>query len=455
MLFNKYQYNQDSVKRRGYSQTCIAYDEQGDRFFVKWILGIEKNSTKSKILSDKLRHLQKVTHPLLPTIMDYGFDEELSTYAVVYQFIDACSLEDSVGESDFNIMLIGLSDVADCLCKLHVSGSISHGDLTPANILIDNQQNFYLIDFGLSDITNTLSQEQNLQIFAREFAAPEKFSKSKKCFPYQSDIFSFGKIIEWLFNQYYRSLQDEQSGFLRERILAENPEARPSWKEVVSFMNRLRSNTNTKYIFTTFGSKLESSQLKSDVISDLNFCKPSFDISISQRELGKLHLWIYSKKYKVEALYVEDKTPQLNLLTDRMMLSQMNNCGAGETSITLAPNGKFYVCPAFYYEDENDSIGDLEHGLNIKNKQLYRLDHAPICRHCDAWQCKRCIWLNRKTTLEVNTPSHEQCVMAHLERNASRKLLNNIRKHGTFLPEQEEIKEINYLDPFDKRDEWI
>ena len=307
MLFNKYQYNQDSVKRRGYSQTCIAYDEQGDRFFVKWILGIEKNSTKSKILSDKLRHLQKVTHPLLPTIMDYGFDEELSTYAVVYQFIDACSLEDSVGESDFNIMLIGLSDVADCLCKLHVSGSISHGDLTPANILIDNQQNFYLIDFGLSDITNTLSQEQNLQIFAREFAAPEKFSKSKKCFPYQSDIFSFGKIIEWLFNQYYRSLQDEQSGFLRERILAENPEARPSWKEVVSFMNRLRSNTNTKYIFTTFGSKLESSQLKSDVISDLNFCKPSFDISISQRELGKLHLWIYSKKYKVEALYVLDE----------------------------------------------------------------------------------------------------------------------------------------------------
>ena len=156
----------------------------------------------------------------------------------------------------------------------------------------------------------------------------------------------------------------------------------------------------------------------------------------------------------LERLYVEGKSPQLNLLTDRMMLSQMNNCGAGETNITLAPNGKFYVCPAFYYENEADSIGDLEHGLDIKNKQLYRLDHAPICRHCDAWQCKRCIWLNRKTTLEVNTPSHEQCVVAHLERNASRELLQNIRKHGIFLPEQEDIKEIDYLDPFDKRDTW-
>lgn len=156
----------------------------------------------------------------------------------------------------------------------------------------------------------------------------------------------------------------------------------------------------------------------------------------------------------IEKLYVDGKSPQLNLLTDRMTLSAMNNCGAGDTNITLAPNGKFYVCPAFYYEDEKDSIGDLEHGIDIKNKQLYKLEYAPICRHCDAFQCKRCICLNRKTTLEVNTPSHEQCVLSHLERNASRDLLQNIRKHGTFLPEQEEIKEIDYLDPFDKRDDW-
>jgi CXXX repeat peptide maturase len=157
---------------------------------------------------------------------------------------------------------------------------------------------------------------------------------------------------------------------------------------------------------------------------------------------------------KIEQMYVVGKLPQLNLLTDRMMLKEMNNCGAGDTSITLAPNGKFYICPAFYYEDKADDIGDLKRGLDIKNKQLYKLDHAPICRHCDAWQCKRCIWLNRKTTLEVNTPSYEQCVMAHLERNASRELLLNIRKYGTFLPEQEEIKEIDYLDPFNIVNIW-
>ncbi|MBO4613297.1 MAG: CXXX repeat peptide maturase [Bacteroidaceae bacterium] len=157
---------------------------------------------------------------------------------------------------------------------------------------------------------------------------------------------------------------------------------------------------------------------------------------------------------KVETMFVDGKSPQLNLLTDRMMITQMNNCGAGDTTITLAPNGKFYVCPAFYYADEKDCIGDLEHGLDIKNKQLYKLEYAPICRHCDAYHCKRCIWLNRKTTFEVNTPSHEQCVVAHLERNTSRDLLNHIRKHGTFLPDHEEIKEIDYLDPFNIVNRW-
>ena len=170
---------------------------------------------------------------------------------------------------------------------------------------------------------------------------------------------------------------------------------------------------------------------------------------------------------EIERLYIEGKSPQLNLLTDRMMLDKMNNCNAGWENITLAPDGKFYICPAFYYAQQKDgseksiseicergySVGDLMSGLNIKNPQLYRLNHARLCRNCDAYQCRRCIWLNRKTTCEVNTPSHEQCVVAHLERNTSRKLLNNIRLHGTFLPERDEIKAIDYLDPFDVKDD--
>ncbi|MBQ9467263.1 MAG: CXXX repeat peptide maturase [Muribaculaceae bacterium] len=145
--------------------------------------------------------------------------------------------------------------------------------------------------------------------------------------------------------------------------------------------------------------------------------------------------------------YKRGVSPQTNLLTDRLVLTEMNNCGSGDASLTLAPDGKFYVCPAFY-NDGSEAVGDLDKGVSIPNAQLYKLKCAPICRECEAWQCKRCVWLNRHLTLEVNTPGRQQCVMAHHERNASRQLLMAVRQHGSFLPETD-IPEIDYIDPFD------
>lgn len=179
-------------------------------------------------------------------------------------------------------------------------------------------------------------------------------------------------------------------------------------------------------------------------------------------DFDKYRTILKSLSETLEKLYAEGYSPQLNILTDRMMLDKMNNCNAGWENITLAPDGKFYVCPAFYLADDEENyglakskfcIGDLKNGLDIKNPQLYKLDHAPLCRKCDAYQCRRCAWLNRKTTYEINTPGHEQCVIAHLERNASRQLLTAIRKHGEFLLDKE-IKEIDYLDPFEVRENW-
>lgn len=149
----------------------------------------------------------------------------------------------------------------------------------------------------------------------------------------------------------------------------------------------------------------------------------------------------------VKDIILSGKTIQLNILTDRLIENEMNNCNAGCKTITLAPNGQFYICPSFYYAKEQ-SVGDLQFGLTIRNSQLYKLEYAPLCRECDAYQCKRCVYLNKQLTREVNTPSKEQCVLSHIERNASRSLLLAIREHIVYMPKTE-IKEIAYLDPFD------
>ncbi|MBQ2883609.1 MAG: CXXX repeat peptide maturase, partial [Alphaproteobacteria bacterium] len=150
----------------------------------------------------------------------------------------------------------------------------------------------------------------------------------------------------------------------------------------------------------------------------------------------------------VESSIFKGMNINTNLITDRIALDNMNNCGAGDTSITLAPNGKFYPCPAFYYDDnQHYIIGDIENGLDIKNKTLYKLEYAPLCKRCDAFQCKRCVWLNKKLTYEINTPSRQQCVMSHLEREAGATLLDRFHKHNILL--NKTIEKIDYIDPFD------
>lgn len=157
-------------------------------------------------------------------------------------------------------------------------------------------------------------------------------------------------------------------------------------------------------------------------------------------------------------LFKQGKNPQLNILTDRLSIGHMNNCGAGESSVTLAPDGRFYICPAFYNGQHDDGVNkglSIETGvLTIPNQQLYRLDYAPICRVCDAFHCRRCVWMNERLTYDVNTPSHQQCVVAHLERNASRRLQQKMLAVGIRMEETKEIPEVDYLDPFELATRW-
>lgn len=116
---------------------------------------------------------------------------------------------------------------------------------------------------------------------------------------------------------------------------------------------------------------------------------------------------------------------ELSFLTDRIVLHAMNNCNAGVTHITCGPDKQFYLCPGFYFHPVRDGkIGSLKEGITLRNEHLLTLNYAPICSHCDAFHCKRCIFLNKTLTYELNTPSKQQCVLSHIERNASVDLLN-------------------------------
>ncbi|MBU1534639.1 CXXX repeat peptide maturase [Myxococcota bacterium] len=134
---------------------------------------------------------------------------------------------------------------------------------------------------------------------------------------------------------------------------------------------------------------------------------------------------------------------ECNILTDRLVLTNPNHCDSGVTHLTVAPSGDMYLCPGFFYENPGDSLGRFPE-WDIINSHLLSLAYAPLCAVCDAYQCRRCVLLNRKTTGEYNVPPREACVLAHLERNASAEIAAADRFRGQFSP----VIPVDYLDPF-------
>ncbi|OLN25193.1 Arylsulfatase regulator [Desulfosporosinus metallidurans] len=172
---------------------------------------------------------------------------------------------------------------------------------------------------------------------------------------------------------------------------------------------------------------------------------------IDQWTDSDIHLYKEKLEELVEfvALTYKNVNPlQINILTDILDLDLMCNCDAGRSHISLAPNGKFYICPAFYFDNPDNNIGDLDNGIDIYNEYLLDLENAPICSGCDSYHCKRCVYMNKKLTNEINTPSKIQCVLSHLERNASLKLQEKLNPEN--IKFKNVLNSIEYLDAIDK-----
>ena len=149
--------------------------------------------------------------------------------------------------------------------------------------------------------------------------------------------------------------------------------------------------------------------------------------------------------------YLDGRARELSVLSDRLMLSQPNDCGAGERHVTVGTDGQFYLCPAFFHARDQEYVsGDFETGPLDRNPELFCRDRAPICRECDAFQCKRCLYLNREATLEINTPSREQCVVAHLEREASIRLRHLLVRENEIFRRFHEPPDLESFDPLER-----
>jgi len=145
--------------------------------------------------------------------------------------------------------------------------------------------------------------------------------------------------------------------------------------------------------------------------------------------------------------YQAGRELEVSCLSDRMALQAPCHCQAGLDHLTIDPAGGLHICPGFAATGA-DPVGRLGSPVAIPNAYLLRLEHAPICAVCDAFHCRRCVYVNLRSTLEINTPPWQACRASHREREQARLLLSEMQSQGVLMDLQP-IPGISYEDPLE------
>ncbi|MEB3102694.1 serine/threonine protein kinase [Ferviditalea candida] len=146
--------------------------------------------------------LIRLNHPYLPNIIDY-YSPNFQGYAyLVMDYIRGSTLMQKFTEHKQSMPVPEVVGIALQLCDVfhylhHISPSpIIYRDLKPSNVMLDEQGNVRLIDFGIARNLKRHQQADTLQIGTIGFAAPEQFELLQT--DPRTDLYSLGALMYFL-----------------------------------------------------------------------------------------------------------------------------------------------------------------------------------------------------------------------------------------------------------------
>ncbi|MBR2876554.1 MAG: protein kinase [Clostridia bacterium] len=152
------------------------------------------NKGKERFLSEARTLAKFSTEPSIVSVRDF-FTENNTTY-IVMEFLEGNDLKkhlDIKGKLSFKETFSMLSAIMTALSKIHEQGLI-HRDISPANIIILNNGNAKLLDFGAAREVGG-QDEKSLSILLKPGYAPEEQYRSKGRQGPWTDVYALSATI--------------------------------------------------------------------------------------------------------------------------------------------------------------------------------------------------------------------------------------------------------------------
>lgn len=155
---------------------------------------ITEKNLRNHLMNNEKKALAKIQYPFIPSIIDFGetnIDSE-TRYYLVESYIRGKTLSEiRCPLSESEVVMIVLK-TARILQYLHINGNdLVHSDIKPENIILDDFNNCYLIDFG-----GCVEAHSTVNRGTTTFAAPEQNGGGR--IDVRSDIYSLGITMKYL-----------------------------------------------------------------------------------------------------------------------------------------------------------------------------------------------------------------------------------------------------------------
>lgn len=146
--------------------------------------------------------IAKLNHPNIIHVIDRGISDEGSPYFVM-EYVDGVELgklNKQLGNKDINKKIQLCIQLCKAIDYAHKNGVI-HRDIKPANIIIDENQQATMLDFGIAQFYQEAQDEPNdedLVMGTLKYMAPE-ISKHHQAANTKTDIYSLGILMYEMF----------------------------------------------------------------------------------------------------------------------------------------------------------------------------------------------------------------------------------------------------------------
>jgi serine/threonine-protein kinase len=220
--------------------------------------------------------MAKLTHPNIGKVFDAGVSDA-GYHFIVMEYIDGCSITEKFKDESLtqSAKLKLFCDLCDAVNHAHQM-QVIHADLKPANILITQDNQVKILDFGISRMFNSRSSDSSaaytsyLNAMTASYASPELLSGERACM--YSDIYALGKMFSLLFTQQKtekNSHQIELEAIVKKATAQIQADRYPSVLELKNDINRFMSGHIAKAYRAPFFYRIKKFTLTRHPISVL------------------------------------------------------------------------------------------------------------------------------------------------------------------------------------------